>query len=318
VLFYGLISDRTGRRPVILGSLGAFVLLTGLTGTAQSPSQMIAWRFVTGLGASGVVPLALAAVGELYPYGERGRPLGWLFGAMAGGMRSTGGVLLEPFVGWRALFLLVAALAAGLLVILVRSHPRSDTHGRTHRARRPSSLPPRCSPTIASLLQTGRGRRTYAYVLWNGTFHSGVYTWLGLYFERRFGLGKVGIGLALLCLAIGAGSAGLLAADVGLFAAAVAVAFLSLSYDMTQPLFAGIVTHLAGAQRGGQAMSLNVFMLFVGLGVGAALFGEALWFGLGPALVAFAGAQMAMTLAAIHSFGAETHLDPETVSRRLS
>jgi hypothetical protein len=38
---------------------------------------------------------------------------------------------------------------------------------------------------------------------------------------------------------------------------------LSLGYDMTQPLFAGIVTSLGG-ERPGQAMRLNVFTLFVG------------------------------------------------------
>jgi len=48
------------------------------------------------------------------------------------------------------------------------------------------------------LVADRRGRRTYAYVLVNAVLHSGVYTWLGLYFERRFDLGQVGIGLALL------------------------------------------------------------------------------------------------------------------------
>jgi predicted MFS family arabinose efflux permease len=49
-----------------------------------------------------------------------------------------------------------------------------------------------------ALLSPGRGLRTYGYVLWNGIFHSGVFTWLGLYFAQRYGLGEVGIGLAIL------------------------------------------------------------------------------------------------------------------------
>jgi len=84
---------------------------------------LIAWRFVTGLGAlgaSGIVPLALALMGGLFLYEQRGRPLGWLFGAMAGGMAfgSTVGVILEPFVGWRMLFIAVA-LAGGLILCLL-------------------------------------------------------------------------------------------------------------------------------------------------------------------------------------------------------
>jgi hypothetical protein len=43
---------------------------------------------------------------------------------------------------------------------------------------------------------------------------------------------------------------------------------LSLGYDVTQPLFAGIVTSLGG-NRPGQAMGVNVFALFVGFGLGS-------------------------------------------------
>ncbi len=57
----------------------------------------------SGSAVSGVVPIALALIGDLFPFQERGRPLGWLFGAMAGGMAlgSTAGVMLEPFITWR-------------------------------------------------------------------------------------------------------------------------------------------------------------------------------------------------------------------------
>src|SRR5256885_1465958 len=48
-LFYGLLSDRLGRRRIMLASLLAFVVLTALTATAQSASQMILWRLATGL-----------------------------------------------------------------------------------------------------------------------------------------------------------------------------------------------------------------------------------------------------------------------------
>jgi MFS family permease len=100
-LVYGFLSDRIGRRRIMLASLAAFVVLTAVTGSARTTSQLILWRFLTGLGASGVVPLALTLVGWLFPFEQRGRPLGWLFGAMAGGMAfgSTFGVLLEPLVG---------------------------------------------------------------------------------------------------------------------------------------------------------------------------------------------------------------------------
>jgi MFS family permease len=69
---------------VMLASQTAFAAPT--TRTATSIAQIELWRVLTGLGASGVVPLALVFVDKLFPYKQRGRPLGWLVGAVAGGM----------------------------------------------------------------------------------------------------------------------------------------------------------------------------------------------------------------------------------------
>ncbi len=187
------------------------------------------------------------------------------------------------------------------------------------------------------LLGTPRGQRTYGYVLVNSIFHSGVFTWLGVYFERRYGLGSVGIGVALL----GYGVPGFLfgpiigrAADrwgrarllpIGLLlsafsAAALIVGFpallapvvamvLSLGYDMTQPLFAGIVTSLGG-KRAGQAMGLNVFTLFVGFGLGSLIFGELLRFGFGRALGVFAVVELGLALLSFALFRSEAPARP--------
>ena len=75
-LVYGLLADRLGVWRVMAGSLAAFAALTALTATASSVGQLATWRFLTGLGASGVVPLGLVLVGRLFPYERRGRPSG--------------------------------------------------------------------------------------------------------------------------------------------------------------------------------------------------------------------------------------------------
>lgn len=329
-LFYGLLSDRIGRRRIMFASLAAFTALTALTATAANTSQLILWRFLTGLGASGVVPLALALIGEVFPYEKRGRPLGWLFGAMAGGMAfgSTVGVVLEPFIGWQMLF--IGTAAAGALVLLLLHPHRSVLDSRTAPLK--ASFP-QVLRGYADLLSTARATRTYSYVFLNGVFHSGVYTWLGLYLARRYQLGEIGIGLALLGygipgfllgpaigrladrwgrswliplgLAVSAVAAATLVPSVPLILTVVAITVLSLGYDMTQPLLAGIVTHLGG-KRPGQTMGLNVFALFCGFGVGSLLFGKALVLGLGEALVVFSAVQLVLALVAVSQFRDET------------
>ena len=328
-LFFGLLSDWIGRRRIMLASLAAFAGLTGLTATAVSFDQILLWRFLTGLGASGVVPLALALIGNLFPYEQRGRPLGWLFGAMAGGMAfgSTFGVLLEPAIGWRGVFLAVSAVGVAGLMLL---RPYLGSLGER---------PPTKTITLRSVL-TGykslltftRAQRTYFYVFLNAVFHSGVFTWLGVYFSRRYGLGEVGVGLALLGygvpgfvlgpfigraadrwgrrwlvpagIGLAALSAVLLVPALPLVSAVIAVTILSLGYDMTQPLLAGIVTTL-DPKRAGQAMGLNVFMLFTGFGIGSLLFGWTLQLGFTKALMIFGAVQAAAGIMAIAIFRSE-------------
>ena len=328
-LVYGLLADRLGIHRVMFASLAAFAVLTALTATATSIEQIALWRVLTGLGASGVVPLGLALVGRLFPYEQRGRPLGWLFGAMAGGMAfgSPLGAMIVPFIGWQGLFLVVGAAGAGLLllflpyrrIIAAAVSPVTGTLGDLFRG-------------YQDLLGTPRGQRTYGYVFVNSMFHSGVFTWLGVYFERRYAVGPVGIGLALLGYGVpgflfgpligrGAdrwGRARLLPIGLGLSAVAAALLILgfpmilapvvamvlSLGYDMTQPLFAGIVTSLGG-KRPGQAMGLNVFTLFVGFGLGSLIFGEVLRFGFDAALGLFMAVELTVALLSLRLFRSE-------------
>jgi len=86
--------------------------------------------------------------------------------------------------------------------------------------------------------------------------------------------------------------------------APVVAMILSLGYDMTQPLFAGIVTSLGG-RRAGQAMGLNVFTLFVGFGLGSLIFGELLRFGFGVVLALFAIVELTAALLSFALFRSE-------------
>jgi predicted MFS family arabinose efflux permease len=327
-LVWGPVSDRVGRGRVILGSLSAFIALTAATAAVDGAPAFVTARFVTAVGASGVVPISLALVGDLFEPRRRGHALGWLFGAMAGGTAfgSSAGALLEPVIGWRGLFLGTAALALPILVVLARRRPFLE--GRRTSEQRPWGVVAR---GYLVLLRDARARRTYAYVLVNAIVHGGIYTWLGLYFTERFDLGAAEIGVAILGygipgflfgpvigrladrhgrsrliplgLATAALAGALLALPVPLVIAAATVALLSLGYDLTQPLLGGIVTQLP-ANRG-QAMAFNVFTLFVGTGLGALLFQALLTATTTTALVAFAAVAAVAGAAATRLFAGE-------------
>lgn len=328
-LIYGPLADRIGIHRVMFASLAAFSILSILTATAHTVEQLTMFRIATGIGASGVVPLALAFVARTYPYEQRGRALGWLFGAMAGGMAfgSPLGAMLAPSISWQGLF--VAVGAAGIVLLLALSPSREIVAAAVQPM--PGSLRDLASG-YKELLRSFRGGRTYTYVLLNSIFHSGVFTWLGLYIEREHGLSPAAIGLTLLGygipglllgpligrmadhwgrarlipigLLLGGAAATALALNPPTALVPVLAAILSLGYDMTQPLFGGIVTALGG-RRAGQAMSLNVFTLFVGFGLGSLGFGGFLGFGLAAAFAVFASAELILGLLAFALFRSE-------------
>jgi predicted MFS family arabinose efflux permease len=79
---------------------------------------------------------------------------------------------------------------------------------------------------------------------------------------------------------------------------------LSLGYDMTQPLFGGIVTSLGG-KHAGQAMGLNVFMLFVGFGLGSLTFGKLMELGFTAAFGFFATIELLLASLSFRLFHSE-------------
>jgi predicted MFS family arabinose efflux permease len=321
----GPLSDRLGRRGVILGSLLLFIALTAATATARHVDTFIAWRVLTGVSAAGIVPISLSLIGDVVPFQRRGRAVGWLFGSIAGGT-ATGaaiGALLEPVLGWRSLFLGVAALCGLVVALALATHalPRLPRPTTTFAWRR-------LVHGYRALLARRRAQRTYVYVLSNAILQSGVFTWLGVYLHQRFGLGETGIGLVLLGygvpgllfgpvigkLADRFGRARIIPAGValtGLCALALAlplrlglvqtvIILLSRGFDLTQPLLAAIATDLHGDR--GQTVALMAFSLFTGFGVGSLVFQGALALGFTAALVLFGLAALAATGVALRWF----------------
>ena len=105
-----------------------------------------------------------------------------------------------------------------------------------------------------------------------------------------------GVALTAICALI-------LAAPIALVAVQVAIIALSLGYDLTQPLLAGIVTDLPGNR--GQATAVMAFLLFIGFGLGSLLFQAALAWGFVVALTIFGCAALIAAGVAVPLFRAE-------------
>lgn len=129
---YGKISDLYGRKRIFQFSIVVFLIGSALSGLAQSMYQLIAFRAVQGLGAGGLMSLAMSIVGDVIPPRERGRYQGY-FGAVFGASSVAGpviGGLLVQHASWRWVFYVNLPIGAIALVVINRvlkmDHVRRD------------------------------------------------------------------------------------------------------------------------------------------------------------------------------------------------
>jgi EmrB/QacA subfamily drug resistance transporter len=128
VLGAGNLSDRRGRKGVLLIGLGVFGLASLAGGLTSSAGQLIAARGVMGLGAALIFPATLSLLTNVFvERAERARAIG-LWGATAGAAIAlgpiAGGFLLEHF-SWSSIFFAMAPVAAAGAALVAWSVPTS-------------------------------------------------------------------------------------------------------------------------------------------------------------------------------------------------
>ena len=171
-LVWGPLSDRFGRRPVLLSGLALYTLAS--IGSALSPSMemLVIWRTLQGAAMGAVVVCARAILRDLYA------PLA---GARAMSRALTGlgivacisppvGAVMSAAFGWRAALLAVTAYGIATLTVVALRMPE------THHQRNPRALEP------AILLRTWgavlRHPTFWAYSLLTTAAYGGLFTFL--------------------------------------------------------------------------------------------------------------------------------------------
>jgi len=137
---WGALADMYGRRATIL--LAAIVFMgTSICGAMPSFAWNIFMCFMMGLGAGGMLPVAYALLAEIMPTRHRG----WCL-VLVGGIGTIGGyfvtsslsALLQPYFGWRIMWLLGLPISAILVVVsplLPESARFLQSMGRLEEAR---------------------------------------------------------------------------------------------------------------------------------------------------------------------------------------
>lgn len=197
---FGPLSDRLGRKPVLILGLLIFAVGTALTGFGNTFIAMLAFRAVSGLGGAVIMPTVFALIGDTIPYERRGQAMGVIMGALLSA--SVIGVPIGSFLAygttWRSPFWVVGVLAGiGVLVVLTKV---------------PATPPPRTIPI--TVWETYRRQFKTAFTqasvffallssfLWMASLY-GMFAYVGVYYTHNFHLNVAEIGLIIMVAGFG-------------------------------------------------------------------------------------------------------------------
>ncbi|MBR0681436.1 MFS transporter [Roseomonas eburnea] len=297
----GPLGDRYGKVQVAAIALLLYGLGLAASALAWDLPSMIVLRTATGLVAGAVIPLAIAWVGDAVPYEDRQATIGRFLTGMVMAQLLVGpasGIVAE-LAGWRASFLLLAAMAFGVGGLLVRRLGPALRAGRSGGGGRGLGL-----ANYAVILRAPGGRRLMAAAALDGAaLFGGAFPFIGAYLIERFGLSAGEAGLVVAGFGLGAfiytrlarrlvvrlGEKGLLGVGGALLAAALAgmalapgwwvVALLQVPMGMAFYMFHGVLQARATEalpEARATAVSAFAMALFLGQSVGALAFGAVL------------------------------------------
>lgn len=126
----GAIGDRWGRKKVLLGGLGLFIVANIAAAMASTVTQLLVFRIAGGVGAAMIMPVTLSVITSSFPAEERDRAIGvWAAFAGAGGIIGlfTSSLVVDNLT-WPWVFALPVVLSVIALAMTVAVVPHSSEH----------------------------------------------------------------------------------------------------------------------------------------------------------------------------------------------
>ena len=199
-LIYGPLSDRFGRRPVLIGGIAVFVVASAACTLAGSIEQLIAARFFQALGSCCGPVLGRAVVRDVYGRERAASVLAYMAMAMAlaPAIGPAAGGYLTVLFGWRANFVFLTVFGLAILAAVWTMLEE------TNRRRDPTALMPR--RLVSNYASLARSRTFAGYTLCLAAIYSGMFAFISgssFVLIEQFGLSPERYGMAFGVIVVG-------------------------------------------------------------------------------------------------------------------
>jgi predicted MFS family arabinose efflux permease len=201
-LVNGPLGDRVGKYRMVFWLALISALSTLACAFAPSLPMLLAARFANGATVGGIVPLAMAWIGDTIPYERRQAVLArFLIGTLLGGALATAasGALGER-LGWQAIFYVLAglyAVVAALLYLELRINPATAQRGRSGETMLQSTA------RMFGLLRAPWVRVVLAVVFLEGALSYGGFAFAAYHVHHVLGLSVSASALVTAAFALG-------------------------------------------------------------------------------------------------------------------
>lgn len=203
----GWYADNYGRRKALLGCLLTFGAMTAAIAAADTWLEILALRFLAGLGLGGLWGVVAAYIAETWPARQRARATSFVLSSFPVGAALAAGVaaLVLPVYGWRVLFLVCGLGAVAVAVVLYFVLPESAAW-KSERATALAAGGAHARISVRAIFAPGLRRTTVLGTLAASfalTAYWGSTTWLPTYLVKERGLSTSAMALFLVILNVG-------------------------------------------------------------------------------------------------------------------